>query len=87
MFMSFDALNAIQETKFDTYEIVMPDPISGYALSVIKDKFPLGDGVAVEKFEPVQRAQPREGRAGLWRTLDEYACRHLSLLGERRAPH
>ena len=48
MFMSFDALNAIQETKFDTYEIVMPDPISGYALSVIKDKFPLGDGVAVE---------------------------------------
>ena len=26
----------------------MPDPISGYALSVIKDKFPLGDGVAVE---------------------------------------
>ena len=48
LFMNFDTLNAIQETKLDCYEIVMPDPISGYALSVIQDKFSVGNGVAVE---------------------------------------
>ena len=151
MFMSFDALNAIQETKFDTYEIVMPDPISGYALSVMKDKFPLGDGVAVENSNRYSAlslakvalaygersmnthaviypywenaARLTEDYAALFlllmvffaitpavfvlvwliRTIkrliteakdktvtaieDEYARRHLSLLGKRRAPH
>ena len=48
LFMSYDALNAVQETKIDTYEIVLPDPISGYALSVVQGKFPVGNGVAVE---------------------------------------
>ena len=36
MFMSYDALNAISETKLSAYELVMPDMISGFAESIVK---------------------------------------------------
>ena len=48
LFMSYETLNAMQETKIDTYEIVMPNPISGYALSVMQEKFPVTTGATVE---------------------------------------
>ena len=49
LFLSYDALCAMQEdTKISTYEIVLPDPISGYALNLMQKKFPVGNGVAVE---------------------------------------
>lgn len=39
MFMSYDALNLISETKIDCYEVVMADPITGYARSVVEKSF------------------------------------------------
>lgn len=48
MFMSFDALNAIEQTKINCYEVVMPDPISGYARSVVEKTFSPETNVVVE---------------------------------------
>ena len=48
LFMSYDALNAISETKISCYELVAPDMITGYAKSVVSDKFPIGNGEVVQ---------------------------------------
>lgn len=48
MFMSYEALNAISETKISCYEIVMPDMISGFAENTVSETFPVGNGVVVE---------------------------------------
>lgn len=48
MFMSYEALNAISETKLSCYEIVMPDMISGFAENTVSETFPVGNGVVVE---------------------------------------
>lgn len=49
VYMSYSALSRLVETASITcYELVMPDPISGYALGVVKETFPLGDGDVVE---------------------------------------
>lgn len=48
MFMSYEALNAVSETKLSCYEIVMPDMISGFAQSTVSENFPVGNGVVIE---------------------------------------
>lgn len=49
VYLSYSALSRLVETASITcYEIVMPDPISGYALGVVKETFPVGDGDVVE---------------------------------------
>lgn len=48
MFMSIEALRLLTEVPVDCYEIVMPDPISGFAKKTVEDGFPVGDGVVVE---------------------------------------
>lgn len=48
MFMSFDALYAIEETKINCYEVVMPEPITGYARSVVEKSFSPETNVVVE---------------------------------------
>lgn len=48
-FMSYTALAKIKEAPITCYEIVLPDPISGFGLAVVQDNFPLGDhGVVIE---------------------------------------
>jgi len=39
MFMSYDALNAIAETKISCYEVVMPDVVTGFAYNIVSQKF------------------------------------------------
>ena len=39
MFMSYGALNAIQKTGIDCYEIVMPNVVSGFARQLVSEKF------------------------------------------------
>ncbi len=46
MFMHYDALSAIQETKIDCYELVCADPISGYAKAVLGEA--MKDAVTVQ---------------------------------------
>ena len=49
VFMSFSAMQRLLEDASVTgYEIVMPDPISNFAMGIIQDIFSLGDGDAVE---------------------------------------
>lgn len=49
VFMSFSAMRRLIETASVTgYEIVMPDPITGYARGVAEDTFPIGEGDVVE---------------------------------------
>ena len=48
MFMDYAALKGIGELRIDTYEIVMPSPISGYAEGIVQESFPVGRGVVVE---------------------------------------
>ena len=60
--------------SIDCYEIVLPDPISGYAMNVVKENFQVGEGDVVENSGPQLR-----------RAVHADQRRHLSLLGERSA--
>lgn len=47
-FMSFDAYCALTEqSTIDCYEIVLPEPVRGYAAQLVADGFPLGGGESV----------------------------------------
>lgn len=49
MFMSCSALHQLDETAgIDCYEIVLPNPITAYAANLVRESFPLGNGVLVE---------------------------------------
>jgi hypothetical protein len=48
IYMSFEALAKNVDAKIRCYEIAMPDPVSGFAAGIVKEIFPLGDGVLVE---------------------------------------
>ena len=68
MFMSYDALNAISETKLSAYEIVMPDMISGFAESIVKAAFTGGKAAVVQN-------TGRYGALRLWKVLTAYGER------------
>ena len=48
IYMSYAALNAMAELPIDCYEIVLPDPVSGFAKKLMTEKFPVGSGVIVQ---------------------------------------
>lgn len=49
IFMSYSALSRlVEETEISCYEIVMPDPIEGYAKGIVSETFPVGNGDVVE---------------------------------------
>ncbi len=49
VFLSYSALSRLHEGQtIDCYEIVLPDPITGYARGVVEDSFPIGEGDIVE---------------------------------------
>ena len=48
IYMSYAALNAMAELPIDCYEIVLPDPVSGFAKKLMTEKFPVGEGVIVQ---------------------------------------
>lgn len=49
VFMSFSAMSRLIESSTITgYEIVMPNPITGYAKGVVSETFPVGTGDVVE---------------------------------------
>ena len=49
LFLSFSAMLRLSEdARITCYELVMPDPISGYAKSVVSENFPVGSGDVVE---------------------------------------
>ena len=49
VFMSFSAMKRLlEDAAITSYEIIMPDPISNFAMGIMKDTFPIGDGDIVE---------------------------------------
>ncbi len=49
VYMSFSAMSRLMEDASVTgYEVVMPNPITGYAKGVMSESFPVGDGDVVE---------------------------------------
>ena len=48
IYMSYSALNAMAELPIDCYEIVLPDPVSGFAKKLMTEKFPIGSGAIVQ---------------------------------------
>lgn len=74
MFMSYDALNAISETKLSAYEIVMPDMISGFAESIVKAAFTGGKAAVVQN-------TGRYGALRLWKVLTAYGERSMNTRG------
>ncbi len=49
VFMSYSAMQKlIEKASITSYEIVMPDPITNYAMGVMEDIFPVGNGDIVE---------------------------------------
>lgn len=48
MFMCYEAMNAISETKLSCYELVAPNMVSGFAYGLLQEKFKPDGGVIVE---------------------------------------
>ncbi len=48
MFLSYSAFEALTEAGITCYEIVMPDMISGFAMSIMEEAFQVGSGDLVE---------------------------------------
>lgn len=48
IFMSYTALHKLTSCGIGCYEIVLPDPISGYGRGVVEKSFPIGGGDIVE---------------------------------------
>lgn len=48
IYMSFSKLHELTDAGILWYEVVMPDPIDGFALGVVKDNFSLGSGDVVD---------------------------------------
>lgn len=48
MFLSYDAFYALTGQNVTCYEIVLPNPISGFGLGLVEESFSVGTGVIVE---------------------------------------
>ncbi len=59
MFMCFDALGPVNETKATCYEVVMPQPVENFAENILAESFQSGRGVCVTNSD----------RFSLWRSL------------------
>ena len=71
LYMSFSAMKRLVDSASITgYEIVMPDPISGYAKGILSDSFPIGDGDVVENSD-------RYGLFHLWEVIKSFGLRSM----------
>ncbi len=48
MFMCYDAFYSVTQEKITSYEIVLPNLVSGFGLKIVQDNFPIGTGDIVE---------------------------------------
>ena len=75
VFMSFSALNRLVETaSITSYEIVMPNPITGFARNITADNFPLGNGDLVEN-------SSRYSLTHLWEVIGAFGQRSMRTNG------
>lgn len=75
VYMSFSAMSRLNENAAVTgYEIVMPNPITGYAKGVLKDVFPIGEGDIVEN-------SSRYSLTHIWEVIQDFGQRSMRLNG------
>lgn len=75
VFLSFSAMKRLNENAGITgYEIVMPNPITGYAKGVVSENFPVGDGDVVEN-------SSRYGLPHLWEVIKNFGQRSMRTNG------
>ena len=63
LYMSYDTyidLSGEENAGITCYEVCLPNPVSGFALGVVQDKFPIGKGTIVEN----------RGRFGFWKLMN-----------------
>ncbi len=75
IFLSYSALSRLQEdTAISCYELVMPDPISGFAKNLVKENFPVGTGDIVEN-------SSRYTLGHLWEVIRDFGSRSMRTNG------
>lgn len=75
IFMSYSALSRLAETTtINCYELVMPDPISGYAKGLVSETFPVGNGDVVEN-------SGRYSVSHLWEVIRSFGDRSMRVNG------
>lgn len=75
LFMSYTALKALNEQAgISCYEIVLPDPISSFGMNLVKEKFPLGEGIVVEN-------SARYSLSNLFSVIRDFGKRSMGLHG------
>ena len=71
VYMSFSAMKRLVDSADITgYEIVMPNPIGGYAKGLLSDSFPIGEGDIVEN-------SGRYGLLHLWEVIQNFGLRSM----------
>ena len=75
LYMSFSAMSRLNENADITaYEVVMPNPITGYARGILSDTFPIGTGDIVEN-------SSRYSLLHLWDVIKDFGQRSMRLNG------
>lgn len=74
LFMSYDALNQLAERKITTYEIVLPNMISGFGLNLVKENFQVDTGAVVENSR-------RYSLKNLFHVIGDFGVRSMGLSG------
>lgn len=74
LYMSYTAYCRLtgQSAAIGCYELVMPEPVRGFAENFMREKFPLGGGELVQN-------SGRFGLAGSWGVLREFGTRSMRL--------
>lgn len=77
IFMSYDAYLALNDAAgIDCYEIILPQPVKGFAYSAVSEKFPLGTGELVDN-------STRYGGFRLLKMLKDFGGRSMHASGVR----
>ena len=75
IFMSYSAMSRLLEnTAVSCYELVMPDPISGFAKNLVRENFPIGNGDIVEN-------SSRYTLGHLWEVIQDFGGRSMRTNG------
>lgn len=74
IYMSYAALNALREIPIDCYEIVLPDPVSGFAKQLMEEHFPVDGGAIVQNTD-------RFSLSGLMSVIGSFGARVMTVNG------
>lgn len=75
LYMSYDAYASMNENAgINSYEVVMAEPVDGFALSFAKEKFPIGNGEIIENSN-------RYSFGRLFKQIWQFGTRSMQTLG------